>query len=802
MVEPVNADQLCAKCDPSTLGFASTEELSPLEGIIGQERALKALEFGLEIGDKGFNLYVAGAPGTGKKTAVVGFLNEVARSKEVPPDWCYVYNFRDPYSPRALPLPAGRAVEFARRVREFTEAVRREIKAAFQSEEYQKRRASTLEGIAAERNTLLNELHQEAGKAGFVLQSTPVGFLIIPVGDEGPMKEAEFTALPEETKKEILARRKKLEEKIDHTMRRLQDLERSAGEKILALDHEIAHFVLGNLINQLKNDYQGLQEVQQYLEDLETDILDNLAAFKDGSDQAKSAGREFFNRYEVNVVVDNGDQKGAPVIFDENPTHTRLVGKIEREARMGTLVTDFTMIRGGLLHRANGGYLVLPVLELLSNPFAWDSLKHALREQKIITEEPIDRLGVLSAKSLEPEPIPLNLKVILMGDPRAYQILYAADSDFRELFKVKAEFDTRMERNQDSIQMYAEFVATLCRKESLRHLDAGGVARLVEHGSRMAENQHQLSTRFANLADIVREANYYAARENAEYISSKHIAEAIEQRIYRANLPQERLADLIRDNTLLIDVDGVEVGQVNGLSVLSLGDVSFGRPTRITATVGCGRSGVIDIEREVKLGGRLHSKGVLILGGFLLSRFGGQRPVNIAARLVFEQSYSEIDGDSASSAELYALLSALSGIGIRQDLAVTGSINQKGEVQAIGGVNEKIEGFFDVCRIKGLTGKQGVVIPRANLRHLMLRDDVTAAVREGRFHIYPVQTVDEGMEVLTGHAAGEPLPDGRFPEGSINAAVAARIESIGEKMFGDRGEVAGGSGGGGGCDCK
>lgn len=799
MVEPADADQLCAKCDPSTLGFVSTKELSPLEGIIGQERALKALNFGLEIGDKGFNLYVAGEPGTGKNTAVVGFLNKAARSKEVPPDWCYVYNFRDAYSPRALPLPAGRAVEFARQVREFTAAVRREIKTAFQSEEYQKRKAGTLEGIATERNTLLNELQQEADKAGFVLQSTPVGFLIIPIGDEGPMKEAQFAALPEETRNEILARRRGLEEKIDHTMRRLQLLERSAGEKVLALDHEIARFVLGNLINQLKNDYQGLQEVQQYLQDLEADILDNLAVFKDGSEQAKMAGREFFNRYEVNVVVDNGDQKGAPVIFDENPTHTRLVGKIEREARMGTLVTDFTMIRAGLLHRANGGYLVLPVLELLSNPFAWDSLKRALREQKIIIDEPIDRLGVLSAKSLEPEPIPLNIKVILMGDPRAYRILYAADTDFRELFKVKAEFDTRMERNRESIQMYAQFTATLCRKESLRHLDAGGVARLVEHGSRLAENQHQLSTRFANLADIVREANCYAVREGAVYISAKHITEAIEQRIYRANLPQERLSELIRDNTLLIDVDGVEVGQVNGLSVLSLGDVSFGRPTRITATVGCGRSGVIDIEREVKLGGRLHSKGVLILGGFLLSRFGGQRPVNIAARLVFEQSYSEIDGDSASSAELYALLSALSGIGIRQDLAVTGSINQKGEVQAIGGVNEKIEGFFDVCRIKGLTGKQGVVIPRANLRHLMLRDDVTAAVREGRFHIYPVQTVDEGMEVLTGHAAGESLPDGRFPEGTINAAVAARMDSIGEKMLGDRGEVVSG---GGGCGCK
>lgn len=789
MAEPAIVEQLCAKCDPLTLGFTSTEEISPLQGIIGQERALKALHFGLEIRDKGFNLYVAGEPGTGKNTAVVGFLNEAARMKEAPPDWCYVYNFRDAYNPRALPLPAGRAAEFARRVREFIEAVRREIKTAFQSEEYQRRKAGTLEGIAAERNTILGALKQEADEAGFVLQSTPVGFLIIPVGDEGPMKEAQFAALPEEVRNKILGRRKELEAKIDQTMRRLQLLERSAGEKVLALDHEIGRYVLGNLINQLKNDYQGLKEVQQYLQDAEADILDNLAFFKDEGDQAPSGGREFWNRYRVNVVVDNGDRDGAPVIFDENPLHSRLIGKIEREARMGTLITDFTMIRAGLLHRANGGYLVLPVLELLSSPFAWESLKRALREQKIIIDEPADRLGVLSAKSIEPEPIPLNLKVILMGDPRTYQILYAADADFRELFKVKAEFDTRMERNPESIRMYAQFAATLCRKESLRHLDAGAAARLVEHGSRLAESRHQLSTRFANLADIIREANCYAAREGADLISAKHIAEAIEQRIYRANLPQERLAELIRENTLLIDVDGVEVGQVNGLSVLSLGDVLFGRPARITATVGCGRGGVIDIEREVKLGGRLHSKGVLILGGYLLSRFGARHPVNIAARLVFEQSYTEIDGDSASSAELYALLSALSGIGIRQGLAVTGSVNQKGEVQAIGGVNEKIEGFFDVCRIKGLTGEQGVVIPRANLRHLMLRDDVTDAVREGRFHVYPVETVDEGMEVLTGHKAGELLPDGRFPEGTVNAAVAARLALIGEQMLEGRSET-------------
>lgn len=770
MVKPAAVDELCAKCDPLSLGFTSTAEISPLDGIIGQERALKALHFGLEIGEKGFNLFVAGEPGTGKNTAVSGFLNRAARDRKAPPDWCYVYNFQDAYKPRALSLPPGRAAEFGRQMREFIAAVRREIRIAFQSEEYQKRRAATLEGVAAARNTLMEALKKEADEAGFTLQSTPVGFLIIPLGEEGPMKETQFAALPEETRQDILARRKQLEAQIDKTMRRLQQLERSSGEKVTGLDREIARFVLGKQIHPLMEAYRDLEAVVEYLRAVKADIQDNLVFFKGGQDKMPPGAGEFFNRYEVNVVVDNSGQAGAPVIFDESPLYGRLVGKIEREARMGALVTDFTMIRAGLLHRANGGFLVLPVMELFSSPFAWDALKRSLREQKVIIDEPADRMGIFSTKSLEPEPIPLDIKVILMGDARAYQILYAADDNFRELFKVKAEFDTLMARNPETIQMYAQFAATLCRKESLRHLDAGGVARLVELGSRKAGHQRQLSTRFANLADVVREANCYAARADAAHITAAHIAAAVESRIHRASLPREHLADLIRDETLLIDVDGAVVGQVNGLSVLSPGDYAFGRPSRITATVGCGRGGVIDIEREAKLGGKLHSKGVLILGGYLLARFGAQRPVNMAARLVFEQSYGLVDGDSASSAELYALLSALSGHGIRQDLAVTGAVNQKGEVQAVGGVNEKIEGFFEACRIKGLTGTQGVVIPRANLHHLMLSDEVLAAVAEGRFHIYPVRTVDEGLEVLTG-----------VPAEQVHTAVAARLETMDEE---------------------
>jgi lon-related putative ATP-dependent protease len=789
LVESASADSLCAHCDPQDLGFKYTDELGPLKGIIGQDRAVKALHFGLDIRNKGFNLYVAGEPGTGKNTAVMSFLDELARPKDPPPDWCYVNNFRDSYSPRALKLPSGRAAGFAREMKEFVEAVRQEIKVVFESEEYTKRRSQTLETISEQKGRLLASLNEKAEQEGFVLQTTPVGFYIIPVIDGQPVKEAKYHELPEETKQAITARREQVESEIDATLHQLQALERSARERMEGLDREVAKYVLGNLISQLKNNYQDLVDVQHHLEEVRTDILDNLTVFKGEGQRAgggdappgQTSTEEYYRKYSVNVLVDNGERHGAPVVFEESPLYNRLVGRIEREARFGALVTDFTMIRPGSLHWANGGYLVLPVHELLSSPFAWESLKRALRDEKVTIDEPTDRLGILSTKSMQPEPIPLDTKVILMGDPGLYQMLYALDAEFQELFKVKVEFDTRMDRNPENIRSYGLFVATLCRKENLRHLDATAVARMIEHGSRLTADQEKLSTRFADLADIVREANYYAGIDGEAYISGKHITEAIRQRLYRSNLPQERLAGLTREETLLIDVDGVKVGEVNGLSVFSLGEMSFGRPTRITATVGCGRGGLIDIEREAKLGGRFHTKGVMILGGYLANRFAQEEAINISARLVFEQSYSEVDGDSASSAELYALLSALSGFGIRQGLAVTGSVNQKGDVQAIGGVNEKVEGFFDTCKIKGLTGRQGVVIPWSNQRHLVLKDEVVEAVREGMFHIYPVRTVDEGIEVLTGVPAGRMLEDARFEAGSVNAAVAARLELLTER---------------------
>lgn len=484
----------------------------------------------------------------------------------------------------------------------------------------------------------------------------------------------------------------------------------------------------------------------------------------------------------MNVIVDNSETAGAPVVVEYNPTYNNLIGRIEKEAVFGALITDFTMIRAGSLHRANGGYLVIPVEELLRNLFSWDGLKRALREREVVIEEAAERLGFLTTKTLQPEPIRLKLKVILLGDPLLYYLLYHFDPDFQELFKVKAEFGTRMDRTPENVQKYAAFFCTLCKKEKLLHLDASAVAKLVEYGSRLAEDQTKLATRFSEIADVVREACYYARKEGADYATADHVRRAIDERFYRSNLIQERIQEMIVRGTIMVETTGAKVGQVNGLSVLSLGDISFGKPQRITVTVAAGKEGVIDIEREAKLGGRIHTKGVLILTGYLTEKYAAEAPLTLAARLVFEQSYEGIEGDSASSAELYALFSALSGVPLRQDLAVTGSVNQKGEIQAIGGVNEKIEGFFDVCRAKGLTGEQGVLIPAANRENLMLREDVVEAVREGRFHIYLVKHIDEGIEILTGVPAGERGPDGSFPEGTIHGKVAARLKEMAAQL--------------------
>jgi lon-related putative ATP-dependent protease len=782
-------EKLRRVCDPQTLDCETTEEMVPLETIIGQERAVRALEFGLGIKEMGFNMYVAGPPGTGKSTAVKRFLERVARDKPVPHDCCYVNNFRDPYRPKALRLPPGRGREFQKDMKNLVDGVRREIPRAFESDEYAAKREETVQGFQRQRQELLSQMGEKAQEEGFLLQMSPMGLLIIPVMEGKSLSEEEFMALSPEVKEEVLQKREGLQEELKRAMRQLTSLEKKANEALQKLDQEVALYAVGPSSNELIEKYKDLPAVVAYLQEVRGDMVENLPQFRQEAEAQPAlslpvpgAGEAPFRKYEVNVVVDNFELEGAPVVMELNPTYNNLFGRIEKEAQFGALITDFTMIRGGSLHRANGGYLVLHAEELLRNLFSWDSLKRALRNKEIAIEEAGERLGFVTTKSLQPEPIPLDVKIVLIGQPMLYYLLYNLDEDFSELFKVKADFDTRMDRTDENTRDYAAFVCTLCCEEGLKHLDASALAKVIEHSSRLAEDQEKLSARFGEISDIIREAGFYATQENSTHVTAAHVQKAIEEKFYRSNLLQERVSEMIERGTIMIDAVGEEVGQVNGLSVSSLGDIAFGQPSRITASVGLGREGLIDIEREAKLGGPIHTKGVMILSGYLADKYAQDKPLSLSARLVFEQSYAEVEGDSASSTELYALLSSLSGLPIKQGIAVTGSINQKGEVQAIGGVNEKIEGFFETCQAKGLTGEQGVLIPESNVQNLMLKEEVLEAVREGKFHIWSVKTVDEGIEILTGVKAGARQEDGTFEEDSVNGRVDKRLRELAEKL--------------------
>jgi len=783
-LSPVN---LRKECDPTLMRCESTEELTPLEGIIGQERAVKALRFGLDIKERGFNIYVSGYPGTGRATAVEDFLEELAKNKPVPSDWCYVNNFQNPYEPKALRLPPGKAKVFQKDMANLVSEVRRALPKAFESEEYAGKREATIKVIEEERERLFAQLGKKAQEQGFVLQSTPIGLLTIPVVKGRPLSEKEFLSLNPEMREGIQKRRDELNSDLRSAMRELKGLERRTSEELRKMNREVALYAVGHLVNDLKDAYKEFPEIVNYLEEVQNDILENLDQFI-GEPKAPSQ-LQFpwmeeirFRKYEVNVIVDNSDLKGAPVVVERNPTYQNLFGRIEKEAQFGVLATDFTMIHGGSLHKANGGYLVLPAEESLQNMFSWDGLKRALTNGVITIEEAGERLGFVATKGLMPEPIPLDAKVVLIGNPLLHQLLYMYDIEFKELFKVKADFDIAMDRTEENMRKYASFVCTFCRKENLKHLDASAVAKIIAYGSRLAEDQKKLSTRFADIADIIREASFYAAQENSEHVMASHVQKAIEEKTYRSNLIQEKIREMIERGVLLIDTEGEAIGQVNGLSVMSLGDFTFGRPSRVTASIGIGREGVIDIEREAKLGGPIHTKGVLILSGYISERYAQDKPLSLSAGLVFEQSYSGVEGDSASSTEAYAILSALSGLPIKQSVAVTGSINQKGEVQAIGGVNEKIEGFFEVCKAKGLSGQQGVIVPESNVQNLMLKEEVVEAVKARKFHIYSVKTIDEGIEILTGVKAGKRQSDGSFEENTVNYLVDRRLKEMAERL--------------------
>jgi lon-related putative ATP-dependent protease len=782
-------EQLRRVCDPLSLPEGASSALSEADGIIGQPRATAALRFGLEMPDPGYHVFVAGPPGTGKMTAVSAYLTAAARERPVPEDWCYVYNFADPERPRALRLAAGQGHQLARDLDHLLTVAQQQLPRVFESDEYTGRRDALLKAFESERAARLEQLDARARAQGFALQVTPMGLLLVPLHHGRPMSEEEFTALSPEQRQALEQARAALDEEISRTLKELRREERAVREQIERLDRDVALYTVGGLFDDLVEKYGDVPEVVEFLASLRDDLVAQIGLFRASPEEGTATAglaalqrEQTLRRYRVNVIIDRSGAEGAPVVQETHPTYQNLIGRIEKEAHFGTLTTDFTLIRAGALQRANGGYLVLQAEDVLRQPLAWDGLKRALRNRAVAIDEPADWLGVTTVRTLRPEPIPLQVKVILVGEPMTYYLLYALDPDFRELFRVRADFDLEMPRTPENEAAFVRFVGRVCDQEKLRPFDRGALAAVIEHASRLAEDQEKLSVQFGAVADLVREASYWAGRAGAATVAAAHVRQALDQSVYRSNMIEERIRAMIARGTLLVDVDGARVGQVNGLAVHDLAGYRFGRPTRITATVGIGREGVIDVEREASLGGRLHSKGVLILAGFLVDRFAVEHPLSLSARLVFEQSYEEVEGDSASSAELYALLSRLADLPIRQGLAVTGSVNQKGEIQPIGGVNEKVEGFFAVCTAKGLTGDQGVLIPIGNLPNLMLRDEVVEAVRQGQFHIYPVRTVDEGIALLTGMPAGERDADGRFPADTVNGRVAARLRAMVEAL--------------------
>lgn len=784
MKEPLPVDQLRRIINPDSIKIDEAGA-TPIETIIGQERAVNALKTGLGITANGFNVFVAGQPGTGRLSAVDKFLEIYSREMAQPPDWVYVNNFVDPYRPCAIKFPPGKAREFKHDMEEMIKEVQDSLKKTFESEDYSKHREEILKDWKSIQNEIFSGLSKEARAQGFEIQTTVTGTFAVPLAADGsPMTDQQFDQLNGDQQSEIIKKQNEINDAIKTAIKQLRGKEKEINQKLEDLKHETALNAIGIILEELKEKYEKteLDGVLKYLVDVEADILNNLNYFIKSTTQGKEQvpfmipeavdlSGSPLKKYKVNVLVDNAGLNHAPVVIERNPTYNNLFGKIEKESKFGALVTDFTLIRDGALHRANGGFLVLPVRDLLNNPFVYDCLKRTLVADEVQIEEVSDRLGFILAKSIDPQPIPLDCKVILVGDPLVYHLLYQYDKDFHELFKIVADFDVQMGNTDLNIKNFINLIMKLCKEDNLMLLDNAGMAKVLEHAIRLAGDQEKISTKFGEISDLLKEADYHSRQNKHEKITEEDIIQTIEAKNYRSGLLKEKIQESIERNVLFIDIEGQKVGQVNGLAVLDLGDLMFGRPSRITVSTRLGREGVIDIEREAKLGGKIHSKGVMILNGYLAETFGQDFPISLSASIVFEQSYGEVDGDSASSTELFALLSSLANVPIKQGIAVTGSVNQKGEVQAVGGVNEKIEGYYEVCKVKGLTGEQGVMMPFANQKHLMLKEEVLEAVKNNQFKIWAVEDINEGIEILTGE-----------PADSIKSKVQGRLKAMADKM--------------------
>ncbi|RLD07722.1 MAG: ATP-dependent protease [Chloroflexota bacterium] len=781
-IKSLSSEQLCKRCSPESLNFKTTDEIQSLEKVIGQPRAFKALELGSDVTGKGFNIFVMGAPDSGRTTLSQQYLERKAASQPTPDDWCYVANFKDSRTPKSLRLPAGQSFKLKRNIEQLIKQCLTEIQKTFQGESYETGLHNLIEDLKEKQETIFNQLTQKVRDNDFLLSQTSTGFILLPAVDGKPLANEKLEELSSEQRQELENTQKELKKEVQKALVQINDLELEIEQKIEAFDNQTASFVIKPLVENLKKQYSEIEQVQAHLNAIEEDIINHFDKFQELEETDKPNFKDWFKRYEVNVIVDNSEQEGAPVILESYPSYHNLIGRLEHRLIMGASHTDFTLIRAGALHKANGGYLLIPARDMLINPYAWDSLKRTLRDAQIRILEIGSQAGTISTVSLEPEPIPLNIKIVLFGTPFLYEMMNSNDEDFAKLFKIRAKFATTIDRTPQNEYDYALYVKSAITKNNLPPFDNTAIAKLIEHSSRLARDQEKLSTQLGKITNVISEAAYWAKKENQELVTAVSVKRAIQESIYRNNLEEEYSQEMIAQGTILINTEGTAVGEVNGLSVLSIGEYAFGNPSRVTAASYPGDDGIVNIEREADLSGPTHTKGVLILSGFLGQRYARKNPLSLTASLAFEQSYGGVDGDSASAAELYALLSSIGNIPLRQDRAITGSINQHGTIQAVGGINEKIEGFFQVCQEKGLTGTQGVIIPSSNVRHLMLNDAVVAAVEDEKFHIWPIATFDEGIPLLTDLEAGERDESGTYPDGTFNAKAQEMLIEFAKRV--------------------
>jgi lon-related putative ATP-dependent protease len=786
MTTKLGPDELRKTCDPDQFDFATTDDITTSIGTIGQEKALRSLDFGLDIVAKGFNIFALGENGTGKMTTVTTMLKDKAAREKVPSDWCYVYNFKNPDLPAAIPMEPGKGRTLRKDMDDLIRTLRADIPKAFESKEYEKQKNQIIEEFQKKQNELFAKLEEEAKQKGFSIKRGVSGILIVPLKGEGEaLTPEEFTKLDESAKKEMEKTGRVLQERLNEVFRAMRDTEKFVQEMLNKLERAIAYDAIHGPIEALKNKHKGNSKLTAYFEDAREDILTHIDEFKAQEEQQsplpflKIPKQEAsFARFTVNVIVDHAETKGAPVVFESNPTYLNLFGRIENKIVYGMALTDFTMIRGGSVHRANGGYIIVDALDMLRNTFSYEALKRAVKNREIKIEDVLEQYRLISTATIKPEAIPLDVKVVLLGTPNIYYLLYNLDPDYSELFKVKADFDSRMDRTPENVKKYSHFIADCQKSEKLLAFDRSGVAKLVEYGSRLADHQDKLTTRLSTLSDVMREANYWAKKDSANFVRGEHVKRAIDEGVFRANRIEEHLREATLEDVLIINSSGEKVGEVNGLAVLDLGDYSFGKASRISARTHTGKAGIVNIERETKMSGKIHEKAIFIIASYLGAKYAGRKPISLSASITFEQLYEMIEGDSATCAEMYALLSSISGVPLKQSFAVTGSMDQNGDVQPIGGVNQKIEGFFDLCKHRGLDGSHGVIIPRRNVKNLMLKQEVVDAIAEGKFTIYSMDTMEEGLEILTGMAAGKMKEDFTYPENTVNFLVMKRLTEM------------------------